>query len=337
MAPRWVGVDAARGLALLGMMAAHTWPRDDTSELLVDGRPSVLFAVVAGVALGLVTGGSSPFEVGRGQARVRLLIRAIVLFALGAALWVLPSGIAIILDYYGVMFVLMIPLLFARRGVLLAVVAVVLVAAPLLRDEFVVAGTPEAEPLATVVDYLFTGYYPALLWLPLLAIGLLIARAGLESRRVRLLAVGLGAMASIAGYGAGAVLPGVDASAHSGTIAELLGAGGLAVGLVGGALLLLDREPPARIARLIAAPLSAMGRVPLTVYSAHVVVIAVLAPFGPAGLFEGAIGIGVFVLLAVSGMLFGLAWQALGWRGPLEWLVSLLADLPFRRGRAVPD
>ena len=37
------------------MIAAHAWPRQDDGELLVDGRPSVLIVVVAGVALGLVT------------------------------------------------------------------------------------------------------------------------------------------------------------------------------------------------------------------------------------------------------------------------------------------
>lgn len=325
------------------MMAAHTWPRDaEQGELLVDGRPSVLFAVVAGVALGLVTGGDDPPATRRGAARGRLAIRAGVLIVMGLLLWMLPSGIAIILDSYGVMFLLLVPLLFVARTLLGAIAAGLLVAAPLVRDRVVEqTGLGPTGPLGlggdpgpVLVDWLLTGYYPALLWLPLVLVGLLCARAGLASRRVRVLMLGLGAAASVAGYGAAAVLPGVDATAHSGTTAELLGAGGLAVAIIGGALLLLDGDPPHGIALRIAAPLTALGRVALTVYVAHVLVIAALAPLGPAGRFEAAVGIPLLIAMALGGIGVGLLCAGLGRRGPLEWLVSTVAGLPFR-GRAL--
>lgn len=321
------------------MMAAHTWPRDaEQGELLVDGRPSVLFAVVAGVALGIVTGGSTPASRGRGAARGRLAIRAAVLLVMGLMLWMLPSGIAIILDAYGLMFLLLVPLVFAARGLLAAVAVGLLVVAPLVRDRVVeLTGLQPTGPLAlgvdpgaVLVDWLLTGYYPVLLWMPLLLAGLLCARMGLGSTRARVLMVGLGAVASVAGYGAAAVLPGVDASAHSGTTAELLGAGGLAVAVVGAALLALDGRAPRRVALLIAAPLSALGRVALTVYVAHVLVIAALAPLGPAGRFEAAVGIPLLIVLSLGGVGLGLALQALGRRGPLEWVLSTVASLPFR-------
>ncbi len=329
------------------MMAAHTWPRDaEQGELLVDGRPSVLFAVVAGVALGLVTGGSEPPAAprgtgrssGRGAARGRLALRAALLLIMGVVLWMLPSGIAVILDAYGVMFLLLVPLLFARRGLLAAIAAGFLVVAPLVRDRVVeLTGLRPTGPLAlgddpaaVLVDWLLTGYYPALLWLPLLLVGLLCARAGLDSRRVRVLMLGLGATASLAGYGAAAVLPGIDAAAHSGSTAELLGAGGLAFAIVGAALLALDGREPRRVVLLLAAPLTALGRVALTVYVAHVLVIAALAPLGPAGRFEAAVGIPLLFALSLGGIGLGLALQATGRRGPLEWLLSTVAGLPFR-------
>lgn len=321
------------------MMAAHTWPRDaEQGELLVDGRPSVLFAVVAGVALGLVTGGAEPPPTNRGAARGRLAIRAAVLLIMGVMLWMLPSGIAIILDSYGVMFLLLVPLLFAARGLLATVALGFLVAAPLVRDRVVeLTGLEPTGPLAlgddpgtVLVDWLLTGYYPALLWLPLLLVGLLCARAGLGSPRVRGLMLGLGATASVAGYGAAAVLPGIDTAAHSGTTAELLGAGGLAIAIIGAALLALDGPEPRRIALLVAAPLTALGRVALTVYVAHVLVIAALAPLGPAGRFEAAVGIPLLVVMALGGIGLGLALNAVGRRGPLEWLLSTVAGLPFR-------
>jgi hypothetical protein len=316
------------------MMAAHTWPRSpDPGELLVDGRPSVLFAVVAGVALGLITGGDAPPAADRGRLRARLALRAGLLLVAGVLLWMLPSGIAIILDAYGLLFLALLPLLFASRTVLAAVAGALLVTAPLVRDRVVeVTGVgpsgpvmaPDAGALAT--DWLLTGYYPVLLWLPLLLAGLWCARAGLQRRRTRLLMIGLGAAASLAGYGAAAALPGIDASAHSGSTAELLGAGGLAIAIVGGLLLLLDGERTPRAVALAGAPLAALGRVALTVYVGHVVVIALLEPLGPAGLFAAEVGIPLLIALAVAGVALGLVCDRLGRRGPLEAALSAAVD-----------
>lgn len=340
-AARLQGVDAARGLAVLGMMAAHTWPRGaEPAELLVDGRPSVLFAVVAGVALGLISGGDAPPTADRGRARARLALRAVLLLIAGVLLWMLPSGIAIILDAYGLLFLLLVPLLFAGRAVLAATAAALLVTAPLVRDRVVdLTGLGPSGPITAAdagslaLDWLLTGYYPVLLWLPLLLAGLLVARSGLQHRRVRLLMLGLGATASLAGYGAAAVLPDVDATAHSGTTAELLGAGGLAIAIIGGALLLLDSPRTPRAVALAGAPLAALGRVALTVYVGHVVVIALLEPLGPAGLFEPAVGIPLLIVLAIAGVTLGLVCDRLGRRGPLEAALAGTIDAALpRRG-----
>ncbi len=330
---RFSGIDAARGLAIIGMMAAHVWPRDDTQgELLVDGRPSMLFAVVAGVALGIVTGGADREAVPRATARWRLLIRAGLLIALGLLLWMLPSGIAIILDYYGLMFALLIPLLFLPRPVLLGIGAALLVVAPLLRDEVVAVGAPVEQPWAAATEYLLTGYYPVLLWLPLLIAGLLCARSDLASTRTRWLMLSLGTLASVAGYGAAALLPGVDAEAHSSTAAELLGSGGLAVAIIALAMLLLDRSSTSRAITVAALPLVAIGRMPLTIYTAHVIVIAGFAPLGPAGRFAPEVGIPLFIGLSIAAVLIAGAFQAWRLRGPLEAAVSWLAGLAGRRG-----
>ncbi|KQV24718.1 MULTISPECIES: heparan-alpha-glucosaminide N-acetyltransferase domain-containing protein [unclassified Microcella] len=357
--PRWAGVDAARGLAVLGMIAAHTVPRPGglgAEELVVDGRPSLLFALVAGVSLGLMTGQDAPPPAGaRSEPRLRLVIRALALVAAGSLLWLLPHGIAVILDYYGVMFLLMVPLLFLPRAALAILGVATLVLAPALRDAVVRAGAPAQEPAATLVDYLLTGWYPALLWVPVLVAGLLAARSGLARPRVRIALVLGGATASLAGYGAGALLPrlpasagldldAVTAEAHSGTVAELLGSGGLAAVILG--LLLLALDPVGRgagvgvrrgrrivVLRRILEPLRALGRVALTVYVGHVLVIAALSPLGGAGRFEGLVGWGILILLSVAGVAVGLACEALGRRGPLEAALSGLAALPFRPAR----
>ena len=63
-APRFLGLDAARGLAVLGMVIAHSvltpaWGSGPAALLgFVHGRSGILFATVAGVSLAIISGGS---------------------------------------------------------------------------------------------------------------------------------------------------------------------------------------------------------------------------------------------------------------------------------------
>ena len=66
-AGRVVGLDAARALALLGMMATHILVGVDADgvtlpQQIAGGRASALFAVLAEVSLALMTGGTTPRE-----------------------------------------------------------------------------------------------------------------------------------------------------------------------------------------------------------------------------------------------------------------------------------
>lgn len=60
---RIYGLDLARGIAILGMFTAHTigggpafWNHPSTWMGLVNGRSSILFALLAGVSLGIMSG-----------------------------------------------------------------------------------------------------------------------------------------------------------------------------------------------------------------------------------------------------------------------------------------
>ena len=64
--PRILGLDIARGLAILGMAGAHIgetepfqWLDPATWTDLVHGRSSILFAVLAGISIALMTGRSA--------------------------------------------------------------------------------------------------------------------------------------------------------------------------------------------------------------------------------------------------------------------------------------
>ncbi len=201
---RIVGLDVARYVALVGMVATHLRRDVDasgaitTTQWLAGGRASALFAVLAGVSLALLF---------RKQSRASLAVRALLIAALGLALGSLDVGIAVILTYYGVLFLLAIPFVGLRARVLLPLAAAWVVAGPVL-NQLVRPELPDRgfespsfvsleEPGHLVSELLFTGYYPAVAWLAYLLLGLAIGKADLRSRRVQVALVVGGAAAAV--------------------------------------------------------------------------------------------------------------------------------------------
>ncbi len=123
---RVTGLDVARGVAVLGMFTAHVgFTTDDFGEVsgwlsLSHGRSSVLFALVAGVSLALVSGGRTPLDgLPALQNRTRVLVRAVLLVALAGLLDLLGTRVLLILGFYAAYFVLALPFLRWRRRDLL--------------------------------------------------------------------------------------------------------------------------------------------------------------------------------------------------------------------------
>lgn len=215
LSTRLVGVDVARCLALLGMMATHVLdPVDASGELtriqaVAGGRSAALFAVLAGVSLALMTGRQQPVQ-GRVLASrsLGLAVRAVLIAALGLVLGSLGTGIAIILTYYGVLFLLGIPFLGLRARRLWLLGALWIVVGPIL--SFLVRfflpprqfASPEPaqllHPGQLLSELLFSGYYPAVPWLAYLLIGMAIGRSDLRKRSFLIgLAVGGFALAAL--------------------------------------------------------------------------------------------------------------------------------------------
>lgn len=219
-ADRLVGLDVARCLALLGMIATHVLDsRTPSADLtlaheLAGGRASALFAVLAGVSLALISGGTEPL---RGEDRTRaaggLAMRAVLIAALGLVLGGLDSGLAIILTYYGVLFLLGLPFLALRARSLALLAAGWVVVAPVV-SHLVRPGLPErgfesphlgqlADPGRLLSELLFTGYYPVVPWLAYLLAGMALGRVGLR---------GVAVPAALAGAGAGLAIAATTAS-----------------------------------------------------------------------------------------------------------------------------
>ncbi|SDQ19974.1 DUF1624 domain-containing protein [Actinopolyspora saharensis] len=145
---RLVGLDIARGLAVLGMFAAHAGP-PGWLYTLVSGRSAALFAVLAGVSLALLSGGPQPVT-GRNRTAtaVRIAVRALVLFVIGLVLTTLNVPAMVILAFYGVLFVLAIPVLRLRTTALASLAAVFAVAAP-IASFLIRSTTPRGRQSAT--------------------------------------------------------------------------------------------------------------------------------------------------------------------------------------------
>ena len=341
--PRLFGLDAARGLALLGMFAAHTLAT--TGETVVDGRSAILFATVAGASLGLITGGATPTARGsRAPLRVAVLVRGSALVLLGLALTTfLQPPIAVILDYYGFAFLLLLAPLFASRLVLAASAAVVAIAAPALVA--LLADALPFEQLApapqVVGRWLVYGAYPMLVWVAYLLAGLVLARSDLRARSTAALALVGGALAAALGYTAAALVPGLTAAAHSNSSLEVIASGGVAVAIIG-ALSLLDSatgegERVARVVRTVLSPVAAAaGSLALTLYVAHAVVLTVVRE---ATMRDGLWTMPGWVLptLVVGSLVLATLWRRLVGTGPLEAGLRAVTRLVVRpRPRVTP-
>ena len=213
---RLVGIDAARGLALIGLMAIHLLPafNEETGEAswswrLFSGDSAALFALLAGVGLALTSGGRHPHEGATMTAdRIGLLVRAVLIAAVG--LWIgtlMPEDAPAdnILIYYGVFFLLAIPFLHAGPKALFVCAAVFGIVSPLLMQGLLdqlpawsnnnpTLSTVLTEPGATASQLLLTGTYPALPYMTYLLVGLGLGRVHLRDTGIqgRLLTVGAG-------------------------------------------------------------------------------------------------------------------------------------------------
>jgi len=211
---RLLGVDAARALALIGMMAVHLLPGTDpdgtasTAYLIASGRASALFAVLAGVGLALANGGAvSPNGRAQLAAAAGITGRGLILGLIGLFLGDLDSGVAVILVNYGFLF-LIATLFIGMSAKSLGVLAFLwAVTAPVvsfwLRSRLPgsssgVPGFNElGDPIGFLREIFLTGYYPVFPWTAYLLAGMAVGRLNLGSRRTAAWLLGGGAALAV--------------------------------------------------------------------------------------------------------------------------------------------
>jgi uncharacterized membrane protein len=199
---RLVGLDVARCIALLGMVATHVLlDRGPDGGLtlphtIAGGRAAALFAVLAGVTLALITGRRDPVAGRERAARsLGIAVRALLIALVGLYLGGVGSGLAIILTYYGLLFLLGLPFVGLRAPALFGLAAAWVVLAPVLSQVVRPALPPRgfasptfdqlADPGQLLSELTFTGYYPVVPWLAYLLAGMALGRLDLSNRRIQ--------------------------------------------------------------------------------------------------------------------------------------------------------
>ncbi|MFW3385604.1 UNVERIFIED_CONTAM: heparan-alpha-glucosaminide N-acetyltransferase domain-containing protein [Kocuria sp. CPCC 205274] len=368
----WDGIDAARGMALIGLLAVPFVPADDHgiqdptwSDVLLSGAPVALFVLLAGVGLAFDSGGRFPHR-GRWLAadRMGMAVQAILMAAVGLGVGALmPDGAPAdnILIYYAVFLVLAIPFLHLSATALFVCAALMWILGPLLMHDLAAVlpayapSTPTSADgvsgaAGTISQLLLTASHPILSYLTCLLVGLGLGRMRLRDTGVQIRVLVVGAALVICAQAASVV-----SSAFDGYDRFLTGnrtsmevrvwgpevsptdspwwpaiipaptdtawtiAAGLGVGLlVLGSLLLATRKFGAWLL-----PMSALGPMSLTLYTAHLVALSFQAHYD-----QPSLG---YLLLLVVVALAARTWQraALG-PGPLERVVSTSVETTRR-------
>jgi hypothetical protein len=339
------GIDAARALAVTGMVMVHFGPTGDDAEgvggalyTLPHGRASILFVVVAGMGVTLLadSGGHRPLW-------LRIGLRVLLLAPLGLALQLLDHGVLVILQYYAVYFVIAAAATRLGDRALVATAVAALILGPVaylgawqawpdwFGDEIITLEDPIG---VIVVGVLLSGAYPALTWTGPLLVGVWLGRRPLRDPAVlgRLLLAGVATAIAAAAVARALVawvgdpaepswwLLAVD-EPHSQMPLWLLGATGAAAAAVVASIWLVDRAPR------VTWPAVATGQLALTIYVAHLLVLSAwpdLLQRATAG--AAALSVARFTAVAV---IAATLWRAVLPYGPLE----LAFRLPLRRGR----
>ena len=327
---RIVGVDTARGLAVLGMVVAHvglddswrTFPPGGWSQV-ADGRPSALFVLLAGVGLALLSGGHEPVDGTRlVQARLRILVRAVLLVVLGTALVRLDTPVVVILVVYAALFAAGVAVLRLPRWVLVVAAFVLAAGGPFLMQALQGRVMVDDAHPVDLVSVLFGYYYPAIVWFAYVLAGLAVGRSDLRSGRTHLQLAAWGVGLVVLGHGSawvlrlalGQVTALTTSEPHSSSFFEVTGNIGTCLLVLAACLAIGVRWPRAL------APVSATGALALTAYTGQIVAIWLL---GDRPVWEPTSG--SFLAFLLGTVAFCWAWRALVGRGPLEWTLHAVS------------
>lgn len=340
------GLDLARAVAIVGMVAVHIGPTDadglsGDAYALPHGRSVLLFVLLAGAGVSLLDRGRSA-----GLTPVRLVWRAVVLLPAGLALQELDHGVAVILQDYALVFVVALVLRPLGDRWLLTVAGATFVLGPVVHVSLehaypdVVTGYVTAlsdPPWEIARGLVVTGPYPLITYVAPFTLGMWLGRRDLTDPRAVAWLFLAGAVVAVGVLGLGTALRSMgsletsgwwalalDQEPHSQSLVWLASSSGVATAVLAACVAAAALVPRA------VTPFVALGQLALSVYVVHLLVIAAFEDVVRVDDVGGAALrlAGFAVLAALSAWI----WRALFQRGPLE--LALHAPLvPLERWR----
>lgn len=333
---RLYALDVARAAAVFGMIIVNVGPYNDDGWAswivrALNGRASILFVVLAGIGVTFLARRSLTKGITR---RSTLLWRGLLLLGLGLGLQTLEHGVNVILSTYAALFFLaafMVKMstrwLFFSAAASALLGPVLWILARQSTDFHIEPAQIGDSPFQILGAILISGPYPLVVWIAPFFLGVWLGRQPLGNAKVQRRLVYLGAITGFGAFGASEVLVRVlgepdtsevgfdrliSAVGHSQMPLWLISSSGSAV-MVLGILLIVVPYFNQRIRLLVA-----VGQMPLTAYTAHLVIIALLIYPGPQEPLQGFL-ISCAIMLGL--ILFAVVWMANFRYGPLETLL----------------
>ncbi|MGV0439723.1 heparan-alpha-glucosaminide N-acetyltransferase domain-containing protein [Corynebacterium mastitidis] len=209
--PRLLGLDMARGIAIIGMVMAHTLEVPEkisltdihSWEAISVGRPAIMFALISGISVSIATRKYDQKDLnGKNEIKLSLVYRGIFIFSLGLFLEILGSGLSIILSMYGALYLLAICLIGVKSRDIAIYSIITAVFGPVF-FAIILHLSPGAE--GEGIAFLFQGTYSFIVWSSLMMLGMLIGRIDLHSSRNLVTLFIFGFTISVIGYTIGTI------------------------------------------------------------------------------------------------------------------------------------
>ncbi len=161
-----------------------------TWTAIAHGHPSILFALLAGVSLALMSGGTRIPEVAQMPAlRLKILGRGAAIFLIGCALELLSTRVEVILTFYGMLYFLALPFLRSSiKRLLTWAVVLAFIGPALMTLRWVLFPQTTGLGIALISQ---PGYSLGA-WLPLMLTGIAIGRTDLSKVKTALSLLGIG-------------------------------------------------------------------------------------------------------------------------------------------------
>lgn len=350
------------------MILAHTAPFLRPSPRAVEFAEGVLndvaaplFALIIGVTVSIAGPPVTAPADRRQRYRRRTAVKAVALIGLGLLLDLRFSGVAVVLAYLGVTILAAAPLLFVRARTLVLSAAALLLIGPgvvtwlraTLANGLILTDSPIRDaafhwPVTSpLLDWMVLGRsYQALTLLPLVLLGVAIGRTILQQRRPMLALLGASLVVFVLMHLWKSLdLPGTGIR---GGYVEVWREAPLALGALAGVVLLtgLASQRILGITRPLAEPLAVQGRLALSVYVLHVLIL--MGVYTLRGEVTGELatwfapprGWAIQVSLVLICWTFAAVWWRRMGTGPVERLLHLVTNQPLtpalltRRGTA---